>query len=119
MLDAGIGPWEEEGLVAVVTSADDIRSVWTSDLEDLAVALRLAQSVWMDDDSVADARLHGGLLSVVLQSCCGRHRSGRAESLYGNELPAGAVTTAPLERSTWNRWHGWHSADLRIQAACP
>ena len=70
MLDAGIGPWEEEGLVTAVTPSHDIwwLSVWTADLEDLAITFGLAHAMCMDDDPVSDARLHGGLLSVVLQS---------------------------------------------------
>jgi hypothetical protein len=70
MLDAGIGPWEEEGLVAAVTPSHDIRrlSVWTTDLEDLAITFGLANAVCMDDDPVSDTRLHGGLLSLFSNS---------------------------------------------------
>jgi hypothetical protein len=58
--DEGVGPREEESLVAVRRPADAVRrcAVVATDLQDLGVAVTVADVVARDDESISDVCLH-------------------------------------------------------------
>jgi hypothetical protein len=77
VLDLRIAPGKEETLVAVVTPAHEVRriSVLAADLEDLRVAIRLADVVALDDQTITDFRVHRAFLSLGIRSLMVREPS--------------------------------------------
>jgi hypothetical protein len=79
MVDRRVGTREEEALVSVVGPPDEVRraAVVSVDLDDLRVAIGFTHVVTLDDQPVADVRLHDALLVFGVQSRMRRRHARR------------------------------------------
>lgn len=83
VLDAGVGAREHEAFVTVVAPLHEVRrgAVGTVHLEDLGIAIGLADMVSLDDQTVTDCCTHELLLSPGLT--CSPIRVSGAEAVGG------------------------------------